>query len=358
MIRLALILAMLVSGAVAAAARAGPLEADRRFRALSTLYFLPRVAFPLFATHGAHPGDVIRLGNGQRLIGFDSARGTNRCFPDLAVKGPYRTHGYRDSNALDAEAVLGSRGGVGSAGLIDLSGQAQLSVARMAEFRIDPLSLTETDPDTGVLGRVTDDPGCAPILEIGGGAPRGRVIVAAVFSGNSGLSVLFTLTGAGRLSVSKGALLQAIATVYPELSVGPDAIDLDASAGIGEIGVVGLEGNKALAVVPLYLNPEALAAVTYALQGRTGTELRDAVNEALGRSGPGALEAVLDFFRSHAGLELEADGWARRFFEGEARVTANQLAADYGDRVDMEAVAYWAAAQELAGVRSGLEPGQ
>ncbi len=308
---------------------------ERQYRAAMTKIFVPRSAFPMFSLNTARLGEVVDITN-QLSVHYARV-----CYPNLKESGFRRIDDFQDRSEISVVAALGIEAQLLSKEVAAIDANARVEFGSSAYLALMPISTN--DPIGGAYTILDFDymnNECAEILRALSANGSGNIVVGRVFHGTALFTSQLSINASASASVKIGEIIRKRYMI-------PDG-DVSVDGSYMTVGRVQTPGERTLAVVPLLMNPEELAAITAFLRGDRGAALDIAVRDALKADGASNWDQVVLPLLELLGAEQNCEGWVRRFFSGEPLETLDTIREQYGERIDMGLVATYGAANELA----------
>jgi hypothetical protein len=291
----------------------------RQYKAAFTRIFLWKYsALPIFRENPIFPGSVVQLSNETVYFAPD------RCY-DRKQGGQYRRIAdYADGMAVSSNADLKIRGALLSNSLADIQAKAGVTFETSASMTVSPLSLDTFKPDAAALRTVKPSEECKLVLRTLDGEATGYVVAAEVLHGT--LDYVLKLSLGAKLDASGRSKLLALISKTFALK----ETDVAVSADTAFFSVSAAAAPQTLAIVPERLSLEELARITNYLQGKRGSDLETAVNEALTASDAPTYQKVVNVIRGILGEEIKnKERWAERFVSGREMVPVSVLRGEY-----------------------------
>ncbi len=311
---------------------------SNELKAALSLYFVPRGAFPVGDLNTAKVGDLLQLSRtGANLIHREQS-----CFPELRVQPFLRIEGTHMVEGFGVEFGFGISGAVLAEELAEISGGINLGYNTFGLLNIDPLSTSEAIGNLQLWNVDLNRNSCAPIARVLNGQPDGQIVVARLYHGSVTFEKRLELEGDVAAQAEIGELVKKL-----KLRLPINGLSVSASGNIVTLSKAATPGNRTLAVVPLNLSPDALAAISAYLDGARGASLENLVKEALRGAPPSRREQIIARIIEFLGGEFDCENYARRFFSSEFQISYEQLLEEYTDKINMQNIAVYMSAHDL-----------
>ena len=315
----------------------GAQDGIRQYKAAVTRIFLWRYsALPIFRRNPIFPGSVVRLSDEAIYLAPE------RCYAQPQA-GQYRKIGdYTEGMRIAASADLRVKGQVLSKYLAEIEAGTGARIVAETRITVTPLSLDSFKPDAASLRKIKSSSECGVILELLDGRKGGYVVAAEVLHGALQYRVQLALAS----SVDVAARSKIVAQITRVFGI--REAEIATTGTTVSFAVAASPDPQTLAIVPERLNLEELARITHYLQGKRGTALETAVDEALTATEAGVYQRAVNAIRNVLSDDIKRkEEWAENFVSGKELISIRELRSDYGEKVDFRKVATYAAAKEL-----------
>jgi hypothetical protein len=307
---------------------------EGQYRAAVTRLFVWQYhALPLIRLNPVYPGDVITLKNETHYAQQKS------CYPQLKVPNYRAIQSYQSMEALSLSGDLKVGGELLHKEIAEIEADVKAKFASTGYVRLNPLSIDAVDAVALKSGKF-NDANCKVILDVLNKKPNGLALVQQVLHGRVGL-VLTTLLDASLDAKAKGDALKRMAGAFKITEA-----DISIAGQLATVTVSESPQPMSLAFVPYGYDAEEIARITHFLQGKRGTDLEMAVQQAITTGDVRWREAAKLWIAFILGSEEveRKESWAQRVVGGDP---PEAVASAGLENADFRKVATYGAAMEL-----------
>jgi hypothetical protein len=321
-------------------AQAADVNYQKQYEATMRKIFISQQykAIPIFRLNPLRPGDVLQIDN-ETIY-----RNHSLCYPRLDP--PRRdiqpmSQGQRISTSTD----LTAKGALLSQDIASIEAHIETNLDDYMLITVNPISDSQA-PDIDTLQKFDVKPECHMISDLLNQTAGKYIVAYAVLYGQ----VQFELTAHFQGEIKTGVQSKIAKEIARGFAI--NEANVQFSGDKATFYISKSPGDVPLAVVPAQYSLEELARITYYMQGQRGSQLENAVREAISTDDPGAFDKLVSYIRGilkEDGEDKYHEQWAERFFNGKTMLTLDQLHDHSQKDVDFDKIGTYEAAQKLSG---------